>query len=128
VAREGGVTIIRHDVIAKIAGTAIREVDGVDDLVPFDAVQSVSSLARRVTGGAMRDLGVSVDVGEIEAAVDARIVTRFGAPIPNVASEIRAIVAQRILDITGLRVVEINLEVADVRFAEDGAPAAGRVR
>ncbi len=115
---EGGRTVIQPHVVAKIAGLAIREVEGVHSLVPVGAGQAIGNLARSVAGGEFRDLGVSVEVGQVEATVDARIVTDYGGSIPDIATAIRTNVQRRIVEMTGLRVKEINLEVVDLWFDE----------
>ena len=126
---EDGTTIIHNDVVAKIAGMAVREIDGVKELVPFGAGQQVTSLARRVTGKTMRALGVHVELGKVEAAVDVRIVTVYGASIVGIATAIRENVRERVESMTGLRVVEINIEVVDLFFPSgDGGDPTDRVR
>lgn len=113
---EDGQTIIHNEVVAKIAGMAVREVEGVHELVPYGAGQSVTSLARRVVGKSMRDLGIHVEVGKVEAAVDVRIVTEYGASIVEIAQQVRSNVRERVESMTGLRVVEVNIEVIDLFF------------
>jgi uncharacterized alkaline shock family protein YloU len=130
---EDGTTIIHHDVVAKIAGMAVREVDGVHALVPFDATQSVSRLAKRMVGRTMRDLGIQVEVGTTQTAVDVRINTVYGVSIVEIASQVRKNVRTRLEDLTGLEVVEVNIEILDLYFAgEDDepevSPDAPRVR
>jgi len=128
---DGGTTIIHHDVVAKIAGMAVREVEGVHALVPFDASQSVSKLASRMVGRTMRDLGIQVEVGATQAAVDVRINTHYGVSIVDIATGIRKNVQSRIESLTGLDVVEVNIEVLDLYFGGDEPeplPEASRVR
>lgn len=119
-----GRTHISQDVVAKIAGLAVREIEGVHALVPFGAGQRLSSLARSIGGSDMKDLGVAVEVGEIEAAVDCRIVTEYGVSIPRVAAAIQANVGERIREMTGLKVKEVNIEVVDLYFEEEQTRAA----
>jgi uncharacterized alkaline shock family protein YloU len=116
-----GSTIIHHDVVAKIAGMAIGTIAGVHALVPYGASQKVSAFARRITHGVMRDLGVQVEVGRVQAAVDVRIVTEYGASIVEIAREIRQSVRRQVEQMTGLEVVEVNIEVVDL-FFRDAAP------
>lgn len=123
-----GNTTIRPHVVAKIAGLAIREVAGVHGLVPFGTGQAITNLARSVTGAEHRDLGVSVEVGLVEAAVDARIVSDYGASIPRIATDVRRNVAQRIEEMTGLKLKELNLEIVDLWFDDEEAPASVRVQ
>ncbi len=114
-----GKTHIHREVVAKIAGLAVREVEGVHSLVPFGTGQRISSLAYSVSGNDMKDLGVVVEVGEFEAAVDVRIITAYGVSIPEVARAIQNNVSSRIKTMTGLKVKEINIEVVDLYFAQD---------
>lgn len=112
-----GKTVIQHEVVAKIAGLAIREIEGVHKLVSFGAGQAVASITSSIRKNDMKDLGVRVEVGEKEAAVDARIVTKYGASIPGIAEAIRKNVTERIEQMTGLKVVEVNVDVVDLFFA-----------
>ncbi|NNE68782.1 MAG: Asp23/Gls24 family envelope stress response protein [Rhodothermales bacterium] len=114
-----GKTVIRDQVVSKIVGLAVREIEGVVRLVPFGAGQSVTQLAKSVTGSQMRDLGVHVEVGETEAAVDVRIISEYGASIPAIAQAIRSNVVERVREMTGLKVVSIDIDVLDLHFAED---------
>lgn len=116
---DDGTTIIHTEVVAKIAGMAVQEVTGVHELVPFDAGQSVSKLASRVLGNTMRELGIHVEVGKTQAAVDVRIITNYGASIVDVSTEIRKNVRHRIESMTGLECVEVNIEVLDLFFEDD---------
>jgi len=117
---EGGQTSIEPHVVAKIAGLAIREVSGVHALVPFGATQALANLTNSIRGKDYRDLGVSVEVGQVEAAVDTRIITDYGVSIPAVAANIRENVEARILEMTGLTVKEVNIAVVDLWFEEVG--------
>ncbi|MEC9399245.1 MAG: Asp23/Gls24 family envelope stress response protein [Myxococcota bacterium] len=119
---ESGKTKIASDVVAKIAGLAIREVEGVHALVPFGAGQTLSSVAQSLGVSERKDMGVHVEVGSVEAAVDMRIITEFGAPIPHIAEQIRERVSAQILSMTGLRVKEVNIDVVDLFFASDQQP------
>jgi uncharacterized alkaline shock family protein YloU len=69
-----GKTTIANGVVAKIVGIAAREIEGVKDLVSTGAAASFAGLATRVTGGDAHAKGVSVEVGEREAAASLNIV------------------------------------------------------
>ncbi len=114
-----GKTIIHKEVVAKIAGLAVREIEGVYRLVSYGAGQAVASLASQITRSDMKDMGIHVDVGEKEAAVDVRIITEYGYSIPEISEAIRQNLDQRIREMTGLRVVEVNIEVLDLYFPSD---------
>ncbi len=121
---EQGRTVIQNDVVAKIAGLAVREIEGVHKLVSFGAGQAVASLASSIRKSDMKDLGVHVEVGEKEAAIDLRVITIYGKSIPEIAEAIKANVSRRIEEMTGLRVVEVNVDVIDLYFPSDDVTGA----
>ncbi len=116
---DDGRTIVHNQVVAKIAGLAVQEIEGVNRLVPYGAGQAVTSFAKNITRSDMHDLGVHVEVGEREAAVDVRVVTDYGASIPAIADAVRRNVSDRIGGMTGLKVVEVNIDVIDLYFPEE---------
>jgi uncharacterized alkaline shock family protein YloU len=116
-----GKTTIADGVVAKIAGLAAREIEGVQDLVATGAGASIAGLATRVTGGTQRAQGVSVEVGEREAAVDLNLVVYYGVSIPQVADAVRTNVISRVGAMTGLVVKEVNIAVTDLYFPQDQA-------
>jgi uncharacterized alkaline shock family protein YloU len=109
-----GLTTVADDVVAKLAGHACREVEG---------VAKMGNSFRRLIGRARLNeslaQGVNVEVGKRECAIDLVIVVRYGQSIPELAAEVRANVISRIESATGLLVKEVNLEIDDVEFAED---------
>jgi len=111
---ESGRTIVHEEVVAKIAGTAVREVPGVHALAPLGATESLAS----IVGRARKDSGVRVEIGKIECAVDVRIVAHYGAAIPEVARQIRDNVSALVQTMTGLVVKEVNVSVVDLYFDE----------
>ena len=111
-----GKTIIADSVVAKIAGLAAREVEGVHDLVATGLDQTVVGLARAVTRQQNRDRGIRVEVGEREAAVDVRISADYGVNLPAVAAAVRNNVVSRVESMTGLIVKEVNVVVTDLYF------------
>jgi len=74
-----------------------------------------------------RSQGVSVEVGEREAAVDLTIVVEYGESIPRVAQAVRDNVIKRIEGITGLSVTEVNIAVDDLYFPGDDVAEPTRV-
>jgi uncharacterized alkaline shock family protein YloU len=73
-----------------------------------------------------RSTGVSVEVGEREAAVDLRLTVEYGVSIPDLATGVRANVIDRLQSMTGLRVKEVNIDVVDLYFPEEEAPQPER--
>lgn len=119
---EHGKTTVADSVVAKIAGIAAREVSGVHDM-GGGAARAFGTLKEKlpVSGeGASTTQGVSVEVGEREAAVDLDLVIEYGASIPDVSHAVRRNVIQRVERITGLSVTEVNISVDDVWLGDDG--------
>ena len=117
-ASEGGSTVIADAVVTKVAGIAAREVPGVHDL-GGGATRAIGSVTHRVGLGDERTQGVSVEVGETEAAVDLTLVVDYGESIPQVSNAIRENVIKRVEGITGLKVTEVNIAVNDLYFPGD---------
>ncbi|MBV9415442.1 MAG: Asp23/Gls24 family envelope stress response protein [Solirubrobacterales bacterium] len=118
---ERGRTTIADAVVTKVAGVAAREVRGVYDLGGGMA-RTLGSVTQRVGVGDERTQGVSVEVGEREAAVDLTVVVEYGESIPRVSQAVRDNVIKRIEGITGLSVTEVNVSVDDLYFPGDEAP------
>jgi uncharacterized alkaline shock family protein YloU len=118
---ERGNTAIADAVVTKVAGIATREVRGVHEL-GGGVSRAVGSVTQRVGIGDERTQGVSVEVGERQAAVDITVVLDFGESIPQVSEAIRENVIKRIEGITGLSVTEVNVTVNDLYFPGDDEP------
>ena len=101
---------IADDVVAIIAGVAVSEVPG------------VSSMAGRFAGGITEVLsgkknlskGIKVEVGEKETKIDVNIIVEYGTRIPDVAFEIQNRVKKAVENMTGLKVLEVNVHVQGV--------------
>lgn len=126
-----GRTTIADTVVQKIAGRAGREVSGVYDF-GGGAARTFGAIAERIPGArASSGQGVSVEVGEKQAAVDLDLVVEYGVPIGPLAQAIRRNVINAIEQMTGLEVVEVNINVNDLHLPnEDGteSPEPARVR
>lgn len=125
-----GTTTIAQDVVQKIAGLAAREVSGVYAL-GGGAARTLGALRERIPGASQSiGQGVSVEVGEKQAAVDLDIVTEYGAPIADVARSVRRNVISSVEGMTGLQVTEVNISVNDIHLPTDdeGQQEPARVR
>lgn len=116
-----GTTKVADTVVTKVAGIAAREVGGVHALGGGTS-RAISSVTQRVGIGDERSQGVSVEVGEREAAVDLTIVIEYGESIPTVSQAIRENVIRRVEGICGLSVTEVNIAVNDLYFPGDDQP------
>lgn len=109
-----GKTHISDGVVAKVSGFAAREIPGVYSMGTGMA-RRMGQLRSLVPGGADGGRqGVAVEVGEREAAVDLDLVTYYGQSIADVSEAVRRNVIDRVQAMTGLRVVEVNINVDDV--------------
>lgn len=128
---EKGNTRIADGVVAKIAGLATREIPGVQDMGKGIS-RALGGLRARVPGVApddsMASRGVSVEVGEREAAVDLDIVTYYGQSIVEVTEAVRRNVIERIESMTGLEVTEVNIMVDDLFVEGQGEVQEPRVQ
>ena len=118
---ERGSTSISDSVVSKIAGIASQEVDGVR--MGSGGSQAVSGLLGSITGGSSgsQTQGVSVEVGQEEAAIDLTLTAEYGKSIPQLAEAVRRNVANRVESLVGLRVTEVNITVSNVFFPQQEA-------
>jgi uncharacterized alkaline shock family protein YloU len=111
---EHGTTTIANSVVAKIASLAAQEISGVHAM-GNSLSRTFGTLRAKVPGAPEAESqGVSVEVGEREAAIDIDIVVDYGHSIVEVAEAIRENVIERIESMTGLEVVEVNVSVDDL--------------
>jgi len=109
-----GATTIADAVVSKIAGIATREVNGVH-AVGGGAARAIGSLRERIPGGSTNhSQGISVEVGETQAAVDIDLIAEYGVAIADLANSVRRNVIHSVQRMTGLEVTEVNIAVNDV--------------
>ena len=117
---ERGGTNIENTVVQKIAGIAAQEVDGVR--MGGGSSQAIGGILSSVTGGNVgvggQSRGVSVEVGEVESAIDVTLTVEYGKAIPQIAEAVRRNIINRVENLVGLNVTEVNVSVNDVFFPE----------
>ena len=113
---ERGGTIISDNVVSKIAGIAAQEIEGIQ--MGGGTARAVGGFLDSVTSGG-QTRGVSVEVGEQEAAVDISMAAEYGKAIPQISEAVRRNVINRVENLTGLRVTEVNITVNDVLLPEE---------
>ena len=118
-----GATTINDAVVTKVAALAAREVRGVHEL-GGGVARAIGTVTEAVGVGDERTRGVSVAVGEREAAIDLTIVVEYGESIPRVAQALRDNVIKRVEGICGLSVTEVNITVNDLFFPGEGGPTS----
>lgn len=111
---ENGQIKISDEVVETIAGLAATEIEG------------VAGMSGGFTGGIADILGkknlskgVKVQVGDKDASIDLYIIVKYGAKIPDVAWRTQESVKDAIINMTGLKVLEVNIHVQGVELNEE---------
>ena len=114
-----GRTTIADNVVAKIAGMAAREVDGIHAM-GGGLSRTFGAVRDRVPGGGKSvSRGVKAEVGETQTALDLDLVVEYGVSIVDVSNTVRADVISAVEQMTGLEVVEVNIAVNDVKLPDE---------
>ena len=118
VTADGKITVAQS-VVQKIAGVACREISGVHAM-GASTTRAFGAIRERIPGsqGPNISQGVGVEVGETEAAVDLDVVVEYGVSIADLGRSIQRNVKQAIERMTGLDVVEVNINVDDIYLAD----------
>jgi uncharacterized alkaline shock family protein YloU len=111
-----GVTIISDTVVTSIAGMAAQEVDGVH--MGGGASRTTSGVLGSLTGSEGKTSGISVEVGRTEAAIDLKMGIEYDKNILQTVEEVRRRITERIQNLTGLRIKELNATITDITFPE----------
>ena len=108
-----GAVRVADEVVSVIAGLAATDIEGIAGM-SGGLVGGISEMLGRKN----LSKGVKVEVGEREAAVDLYIIVKFGVRIPEVALNVQERVKEAIEQMTGLKVVEVNVHVQGVATEE----------
>lgn len=103
-------------VIEKIVAVSVRSVEGILDLKGNFA----SGLTNKLGGDELTN-GVRVEVGEKQVAVDLTVILAFGYSAALVFKQVTELVKAEVYHMTGLEVVEVNVEVDDVMTIKEFA-------
>ncbi|HAG08690.1 MAG TPA: Asp23/Gls24 family envelope stress response protein [Desulfotomaculum sp.] len=106
---------IADEVVKIIAGLAATEIDGVVGMSG-----GVVGGITEILGRKNLSKGIKVEVGEKETAIDLSMIISYGARIPEVAAHVQEKVKQEVEKMTGLNVVEVNVNVQGVSFGQEG--------
>lgn len=101
---------IADDVVAVIAGVAVSEVPGVSSMAGGFA----GGITEVLSGKKNLAKGIKVEVGDKETKIDVNIIVEYGTRIPDVAFEIQNRVKKAVENMTGLKVLEVNVHVQGV--------------
>lgn len=105
---------ISDEVVKTIAAKATEDVEGVYKLAG-GVVDEVSKMLgkRRPTNG------VKVEVGEKECSIEIFIVVEYGYFIHEVAQNVQKSVLEAVSELSGLKVMEVNVYVQNVKIKAD---------
>ncbi len=114
---EDSFTFADH-VIEKIAGIAAREIKGILALKGNFIADFAGGLVQNDNSGDPTR-GVSVEVGEKAIVVDLKMIVEYGAPAPEIFERLRSHMTNQLKVMTGMDLVELNVEVVDVMTREE---------
>lgn len=106
---------IADDVVSVIAGKAVSEIPGVYSMSGGFA----GGITEVLSGKKNLSKGIKVEVGEKETKIDVNIIVEYGTRIPDIAFEIQSRVKKAVENMTGLKVLEVNVHVQGVKTIED---------
>ncbi len=112
-----GITTIAPAVVEKIAGRAATEIDGVGVVAPAGLRKLFSSTPDPDTPA-----DADARVGMERASVAMTISIMYPAPVRSTSSAVRAAVAQRVEQYTGLHVSWVDLTVAQLPTVDPWKP------
>ena len=101
-------------VIQKIIGLSLEKVSG---LLAVDG-GFFSNLADKLINTDNVTNGVNVEVGKEQVAVDLNVVVEYQKNVPALYKEIKDVVVAEISKMTDLEVVEVNVNVVDIKTKE----------
>ena len=104
-----GLVVIAEEVVAKIAGMAALEVEGVAAMSGNNTTDMIGKLS-----GASLARGVRVEVEDGVTTIDLILVLTYDCSIPKVSKEVQEKVKAAIENLTGLEVSDVNVKIAGV--------------
>ena len=103
---------ISKEVIASIAGTAAKEINGVADLATFTT---------NIKGWLMKKQSpkpIIINLTDDVAVIDIHIILKNGAKIPETSEKVQNAVKEAVQNMTGITVSRVNICVAGIEFEE----------
>lgn len=100
---------ISNETIATYAGIAVSEVSGV-----YGMAGTFAGITEAISGKKSLTKGIKVDVDDGKVKIDVNIIVEYGARIPDVAFDIQTKTKKSVEAMTGLKVLEVNVNVQGV--------------
>lgn len=108
---------IADDVVKTIAAKTAEDVEGV-----YKLSGGVADEVSKMLGKRRPTNGVKVEVGEKECSIEVYIVIEYGYPVSEVAHNVQKAVLKYVTELTGLKVVEVNVYVQDIKIKGEPQP------
>jgi uncharacterized alkaline shock family protein YloU len=115
-----GRLIIEDEVVAIITGVTTRGVKGVHSLGPGSVRRT---LAEHIGAAEEKARGIDVEVKDQEANVNISVIATYSYSMPEMASEVRQKVAERLQNLCGIYAKEININIVGIHFPEEAKEA-----
>ena len=113
---EFGNILIDNEVIARVAGLAAIECYGVVGMASTNVKDGIVQL---LLGDSLTK-GIRVDVDEAgSVTLELHVIVEYGTRIPDIAWEIQNRVKTAVENMTGLKVLEVNIHVQGVNLPKD---------
>lgn len=119
--RKQGTIKISEDVVTTIAGLAAAEVSGVAGMSGGITGELVEKLGRKNISK-----GIKADMGENEVTIDINAIVEYGVNIHEVAVELQTSIRNAIENMTGLSVVNVNVNIQGLSFGSENKEEAGQ--
>lgn len=101
-------------VLQKIIGIALEDIDG---LLTVDG-GFFSNIAEKLVNTDNVTSGIDVEVGKKQVAVDLDIVAEYGKDIAQLFKDIQKTIVSEVKKMTSLEVIEVNVNVVDIKTKE----------
>lgn len=98
-------------VIQKIVGISLNKIDG---LLTVNG-GFFSNMAKSIVNTDDVTAGINTEVGQKQVAIDMQIVVEYGMDIHALFKEMKQLVTKEVKSMTGLDVVEFNVDVIDIK-------------
>lgn len=116
-----GTIKISEEVVTTIAGLAAAEVAGVAGMSGGIAGDLVEKLGRKNLSK-----GIKAEVGESEVTIDINAIVDYGVNIHDVALQLQTNVRDAVENMTGLDVVNVNVNIQGLSFGSEHKEEDGR--
>ncbi|HFU4229446.1 TPA: Asp23/Gls24 family envelope stress response protein [Streptococcus suis] len=110
-----GTVTYADQVIEKMVGHALQHVPG---LLSISGGFFTDIKNKLINSSDVRE-GINVEVGSKQVATDLKIVVEYGKDIPEIVEIMKSIIGTEVKKMTHLEVVEVNVEVVDIKTREE---------